>query len=247
MPDAAMLVVGNEILSGRTREANLQVLAKSLRARGIPLAECRMVPDREEDIVSAVNLLRSAHRYFFTSGGIGPTHDDITTASVAKALGVPVVRHPQAVSVLREYYARSGRQATESRMRMADAPQGAELVFCARSAAPGYRIGGMFVFAGVPFIFESMVAAVMPSIEKRAAICSRTILVRNGESEVAGILERVQGEFADLELGSYPKIQDGEYLVELVVSGSDNERIGMALGRLGGALEKNGFEWMRME
>lgn len=242
-PDAAFLIIGNEILSGRTQDANLRTLAKALRARGRRIAEVRVVRDELDAVAAAVNELRARHFLLFTSGGIGPTHDDITTACVAAAFGVPVVRDAEAERTLTDFYVSIGREANPGRLSMADIPQGAETVYCEMTAAPGYRIENVCVFAGVPYIFESMLDEVIGSIEPRPEIVSRTVTVEVGESEVAADLSGVQERHPDLEVGSYPQDDHGRHYAELVISGDDPEAIGKAVAELQEALDRRGVEW----
>ncbi|MBF2735629.1 MAG: competence/damage-inducible protein A [Betaproteobacteria bacterium AqS2] len=242
-PRAAFLIIGNEILSGRTRDRNLAVLAEALRGRGIRVAEARVVRDERDEVVAGLDALRARYELVFTSGGIGPTHDDITTACVAAAFGVPVVRHPEAERRMREHYEASGREATASRLTMADVPEGAELVFCAGTPAPGYRIGNVYVFAGVPRIFAGMVATALDSLPQGPRLRSRTITVHVGESEVAADLAAVQDRHPGLELGSYPQERDGSYFSELVCSGADEAAVAAAVADLTGTLDQRAIPW----
>lgn len=242
-PAAALLIIGNEILSGRTRDCNLQELAGALRGRGIQVREARVVRDEQEDVVAALNELRRTYGLVFTSGGIGPTHDDITTACVAKAFGVEVVRDPQAEAGLREHYASRRQEATAARLTMADVPAGAELVYCPTTPAPGFRMENVYVFAGVPRIFAGMVAAVRDKLAAGPAVLSRAITVDIGESEVAAELAAVQERHPRLELGSYPQEKDGRYYSELVCSGDDEAAIAAALAELTAALDRRAIKW----
>ena len=242
-PTAAFLVIGNEILSGRTAERNIQVLAKRLRGRGVSLSEARVVPDVRDRVVGAVNELRATHDVLFTSGGIGPTHDDITTECVAEAFGVDVVRHEGAAELMRASYEATGREATESRMRMADVPQGAEAVTCAITPAPGYRIGNVYVLAGVPFIFESMLDEVEGSLPSGPAFVARTVTVNVGESVIADDLGALQDSHPDIDIGSYPQEDDGRYYVELVFGGRDQAQIDAAVGEMTAKLDSRGLSW----
>ena len=240
---AAFLIIGNEILSGRTQDANLRTLAQALRKRGIPLAEARTVRDEPTAIVAAVNELRHRYGYLFTSGGIGPTHDDITTACIAQSFDRPVQRHPDAATNLRAHYTATGKETTEMRLRMADVPEGAELVVCAVTPAPGFTIDNVFVFAGVPDIFAAMTAAVLPRLTKGPEIHSRSITIHVGESEAAADLAAVQKRHPVLELGSYPKSRDGKYTSDLVVSGTDLVAVQIALQELTGMLDQHQIPW----
>ena len=245
--DAAFLIIGNEILSGRTQETNLAKLARTLRARGIKLVEAQVVRDECAAVVTAVNDLRARYRYLFTSGGIGPTHDDITTACIAAAFEVPVIRHAEAETQLREFYLATDRKPNVARLSMADVPEGAELVYCDLSPAPGFRVDNVYVFAGVPEIFVAMLEAVRKELEQGPAMNSRTIVVLSGESEVAAELEAVQDQFMDLELGSYPQTKDGRYFVELVISGTDSAQLDTALAQLTKSLDALQLSWHELD
>lgn len=242
-PRVAFLIIGNEILSGRTRDINLRELALQLRKRGIKLGEAQVVRDEKDAIVAALNRLRARYAAVFTSGGIGPTHDDITTACVAAAFGVEVVRHKQAEDDLRAHYLAQGSEASEARMRMANVPAGAELVYCAQTPAPGFHIGNVYVFAGVPSIFAAMVAAVIPELAGGAALMSRTIVVDCGESQIAPELAAVQDAHPELEIGSYPQAGDGRYWSELVLSGTDATTVADAVDKLIAKLDAKKVAW----
>ena len=201
---AALVVIGDEILSGRTHDKNIAQVASWLQVQGICLAEVRVVPDVEERIVEAVNALRARNDYLFTTGGIGPTHDDITVDAVAAALGVPVVIHPQARAMLEKYYTGRGSALTEWRLRMARVPEGAELIPNRMSGAPGIRIGNLFIMAGVPHITAGMLDALTGTPEGGAPLLSRTIGCWTAESEVADILRTGGAESEGGQVGSYP-------------------------------------------
>ena len=194
---AALLVIGDEILSGRTHDRNIAQVASWLKVQGIRLAEVRVVPDVEERIAEAVNALRTAHDYLFTTGGIGPTHDDITVDAVAEALGVPVVVHPEARAILEAYYATRG-GLTEARLRMARVPEGADLIENRMSGAPGIRIGNVHMMAGVPHIAAQMLDALTGTLEGGAPLLSETIGCWVPESEVADLLREVEHAHARL-------------------------------------------------
>ncbi len=216
---AAVLVIGNEILSGRTRDANVQILCAALAPQGIRVREARVVEDRTAAIVTALNALRAQYDYVFTTGGIGPTHDDITTDSVAAAFGVPVRDHPEAVRRLTAYY---GAQALNSaRLRMARIPEGALLIDNPASAAPGFRLGNVFVLPGVPRIMEAMLPAILPALAAGPALLSATITAWARESEIASELAAIQAAHPALEIGSYPFARDGRYGTALVVRGTE--------------------------
>jgi molybdenum cofactor synthesis domain-containing protein len=172
-PTAAVLLIGNEVLSGRTKDKNLGFIADYLTALGIDLMEARIVSDIEDDIVSAVNALRKRYTYVFTTGGIGPTHDDITADAIAKAFGVGISHHPEASDILLKYFAEIGREANEARMRMARIPHGATLILNAVSKAPGFKIENVHVMAGVPKVMNAMMDAIAPTLSKGAPVISQ--------------------------------------------------------------------------
>ena len=203
-PTAAVLLIGDEILSGRTKDKNLGFIADYLVNLGIDLKEARCVADDEDDIVAALNALRARYTYVFTTGGIGPTHDDITADAVAKAFQVPIGHHPHAVDVLTRYFKEIGREPNEARLRMARVPQGATLIENAVSKAPGFRIENVFVMAGVPKIMQAMMEAVAPTLDKGVPMQSRTVALQGGEGDVAKPLGEIQARYADVIIGSYP-------------------------------------------
>ena len=231
-PTAGMVVIGDEILSGRTRDANMHHLAGRLTAAGIDLAEVRVVPDLQARIVTALNALRESCDHVFTSGGIGPTHDDITADAVAAAFGVGVDVRADARAILAEHYAKTGRDLNAARLRMARIPDGAALIENPVSAAPGFSLGNVHVMAGVPSVFEAMVASVLPTLTGGAPLISRTLRVDEPEGEVAAVLNGVVGDHADLSFGSYPFIAGQVYGTRIVIRGTDEERIGAALAVL---------------
>ena len=225
MPDtprvsAAVLIIGNEILSGRTQDTNLAHLAKTLNGYGIQVREARVVPDVEAEIVDAINALRVRYDYLFTTGGIGPTHDDITVDAIAAALGVGVTHHPDAVAILERYYATRG-GATEARLRMARVPQGAGLIVNRMSGAPGIRIGNIFIMAGVPAITAGMLDALTGTLEGGAPLVSVTIGGWVQESEVADLLRRVEADHPGSAIGSYPFFREGRVGANFVCRSTD--------------------------
>ena len=220
MPDivtAAMLVIGDEILSGRTRDRNIGHLAEMMTAVGIDLKEVRIVPDEEEEIVAAVNALRARFTHVFTTGGIGPTHDDITADAVARAFGVPCEYDGRAYAMLEASYAARGMEFTEARKRMARMPRGADHIDNPVSTAPGFRIGNVHVMAGVPAIFQAMLDNVMPTLKTGTKLLSATVHCPFGEGVIGGPLAEIQKAHPDTIIGSYPKYQDGAFWTELVV------------------------------
>jgi molybdopterin-biosynthesis enzyme MoeA-like protein len=234
---AALVIIGDEILSGRTQDANLAYLGKWLNLQGIRLAEARVVPDQMGPIIDAVNACRAAHDYVFTTGGIGPTHDDISVDAVAAALGVPVVLHPKAEAILRQYY---GDRITEARLRMARVPEGAELIDNPVSGAPGIRIGSIFMMAGVPKITQGMLAGLNGKLEGGLPVLDRTVGAWVAESSVSDILIAVEREKPGIQIGSYPFWREGRVGANFVVKSPDKAALDDAAARLIGALEGAG-------
>lgn len=231
-PTAAMLVIGDEILSGRTRDANMYHLAQELSNRGIDLQEVRVVSDRQDRIVGALNDLRATFDHVFTSGGIGPTHDDITADAVAVAFGVGLEVRADARAILEAHYARTGLELNSARLRMARIPDGAALIDNPVSAAPGFTLGNVHVMAGVPSIFQAMVAALLPGLTGGAPLLSQTLQIARGEGEIAGPLRALAEEYPQLSFGSYPYIRDGAHGANIVIRGSDGAAIDAAMVKL---------------
>jgi molybdenum cofactor synthesis domain-containing protein len=204
---AAILVIGDEILSGRTKDKNIGYIAEYLTNIGVDLREVRVVPDVEEEIVAAVNALRSRYTHVFTTGGIGPTHDDITADSIAKAFGVPIDVDERAVRLLLERIPKA--DLNEARLRMARIPQGAELIENSVSKAPGFSLGNVHVMAGVPTIMQAMLDAVTPRLKTGKKMLSRTLPARAKEGDVAAPLREMQNRFPDVSMGSYPTFEEG--------------------------------------
>lgn len=226
VPTAAVLLIGDEILSGRTKDRNLGYIADYLTALGIDLKEARVVPDIESEIVTALNDLRAKHTYVFTTGGIGPTHDDITADAVAKAFGVSIDHDPRAVTLLQAHFAPN--MLNEARLRMARLPAGADLIENKVSKAPGFRIGNVFVMAGVPEIMQAMLDALSPQLERGAPMLSRTVTAHIGEGDLAKPLKAIQAKYPDVIIGSYPFHEQGRYGSNLVLRCRDLERVEMA-------------------
>ncbi len=229
---AGLLLIGNELLSGRTQDANLNYLAKQLTAMGIRLAEARVVGDDENEIVDAVNALRARYDYVFTTGGIGPTHDDITCECVAKAFDRRYVINEKARRILEDYYDGSGRDLNEARMRMAYTPEGAELVDNPISRAPGFRIENVIVMAGIPAVMRAMFETVASSLEGGAKVVSRTVSVLMGEGDIARPLGELQERYESLEIGSYPFVRNSRFGTTLVLRGTDESAVGAAAEEL---------------
>jgi len=223
---ACLLVIGNEILSGRTQDKNLATIAKRLNDWGIRLAEARVIADDEATIVETLNDVRRRFDYVFTTGGIGPTHDDITAASVAKAFGVPHVVHPEAKAVLENYYEPGKLNA--ARMRMAMTPEGATLVPNPVSSAPGFQVENVFVLAGIPQVMAAMLETLEGRLTGGTPRRSRALKVFLPEGVMADELGRLQARFADVEIGSYPFHEGGRYGARLLLTGADPARLAQA-------------------
>jgi len=237
---AALVVIGDEILSGRTQDKNIAQLATWLNAQGIRLAEVRVVPDQQPAIVEAVNTLRARNDYCFTTGGIGPTHDDITVDAIAAALGVPVVVHAEARAALADYYASKG-GLTEARLRMARVPEGAELIVNRMSGAPGIRWGNIFILAGVPDIAAGMLDALTGTLEGGLPVVSRTIGCWVAESEIADLLGETERANDGVSIGSYPFFREGRVGANFVVRATDAALVDHVVAILADGLEARGF------
>lgn len=231
-PTAAMLVIGDEILSGRTRDSNMHYLAGELTRHGIDLREARVVADDRDAIVAAVRGLSDAFDHLFTSGGIGPTHDDITAEAVAAAFGVPISVRDDARALLQAHYDRQGTELNEARLRMARIPDGAALIDNPISAAPGFTLRNVHVMAGVPQIFEAMVASVLPTLIGGHPLLSQSIRIDRGEGDIAGPLGALAVKHPELSFGSYPFSKDGIYGANVVVRGTDGAAIDAAITAL---------------
>ena len=216
---ASLIIIGNEILSGRTQDKNLAYLAIWLNEIGIQLAEVRVIRDEENEIIETVNLLRKKYDYVFTTGGIGPTHDDITSESVAKAFNVDLEVNQRALDILKEYYKDS--ELTEARMKMTKIPKGAELVENPVSKAPGFKIENVFVMAGIPKIMQGMLEGAKIHLSGGKPVRSESIDVFMPESFIAAELSNLQDKFKDVEIGSYPFVKEGKYGTSLVMRSSD--------------------------
>ena len=236
---AALIIIGDEILSGRTQDANLAYLAKWLNVQGIRLKQVRVVADEMPAIGEAINALRSAYDYVFTTGGIGPTHDDITVDAIAAALGVPVVIHPTAEAVLRGYYKD---KLTDARLRMARVPQGADLLENARTGAPGIRIGNIFIMAGVPAITQGMLASLDGKLEGGAPVLSRSVGAWTAESRVADLLGAVEKAHDGVQIGSYPFWREGRTGANFVVRATDPHGLATAVEALLAELRAAGLD-----
>ncbi|MBT8153845.1 competence/damage-inducible protein A [Epibacterium ulvae] len=236
-PTAAMLVIGDEILSGRTRDANMYYLAGELTNHGIDLKEVRVVSDDAQAIVTAVTALSGNYDHVFSSGGIGPTHDDITADCIARAFGVHLDVRDDARAILAAHYQETGKEMNAARLRMARIPEGAALIENPVSAAPGFTIRNVHVMAGVPSVFQAMVVGVLATIAGGAPLLSQTLRVDRGEGDIAEILSQVADDFADLSIGCYPFQQNGAFGANVVLRGTDGARIEAALNALVAGLQ----------
>lgn len=237
---AGLLIIGDEILSGRTHDKNIAQVASWLQVQGIRLTEVRVVADVQDRIVDAVNALRQSYDYTFTTGGIGPTHDDITVDAVARALGVPVVIHPQARAILEGYYRDKG-GLNEGRLRMARVPEGAELIPNHMSGAPGIRIGNVFLMAGVPHITAGMLDALTGTLEGGARLLSETVGSWVAESDVADFLHQVERDHETCQIGSYPFFREGKVGANFVIRSTEADALAHCLDALCEGLSQRGW------
>jgi molybdenum cofactor synthesis domain-containing protein len=237
-PTASVLIIGNEILSGRTPDANLAYIGKKLGGIGVRLCEARVVPDIEEDIVKTVNELRARYTYVITTGGIGPTHDDITAASIAKTFGVKLIEHPEARARLLAYYTETN--LNPARLRMAMTPEGAALIDNPISAAPGFRIENVYVLAGVPNIMQAMMDHIAAHLQHGPAIHTVAISGAVAESTIAEELRIIAEKYPETDIGSYPWFRQGQYGTSLVVRGTDKVGVQAAADAIFAMVEKRG-------
>jgi molybdenum cofactor synthesis domain-containing protein len=238
---AAVLVIGDEILSGRTKDQNIGAIAGHLTRIGIDLKEVRVVPDDQAAIAAAVNALRAAYSYVFTTGGIGPTHDDVTADAIGAALGVPVAIDPSAVALMKPAYERRGIELTPARLRMARMPEGAILIPNSVSAAPGFMIGNIIVMAGVPAIMRAMLEAATQHLRTGPRMNAVSVVVERAEGDIADLFAEHQKDFPDVAMGSYPAFVDGAYRTELVLRGTSPARLQSAAESLKAKLAARGL------
>jgi molybdenum cofactor synthesis domain-containing protein len=238
VPTAAVLLIGDEVLSGRTKDKNLGFIADYMTALGIDLKEARVVADEEDDIVAGVNALRKRYTYVFTTGGIGPTHDDITADAMAKAFGVGIDHHPEAVARLQTYFAKLGREANEARMRMARIPHGATLIDNPVSVAPGFRFENVFVMAGVPKVMNAMMDVIAPSLAAGIPMRSNTIRFLGGEGDIAKPLKEIQEAHQGVVIGSYPFETPEGFATNLVMRSRDADLLEQATTAVCGAAQQ---------
>ena len=225
---AALCIIGDEILSGRTKDKNIGYIAEYLTDIGIQLKEVRVVPDEEPEIVAAVNALRARYTYVFTTGGIGPTHDDITADSIARAFGVGIDLDERALAPMKAYFERRGVELTPARLRMARIPFGAELVENSVSIAPGFMLGNVIVMAGIPSIMQVMLDAAAKYLKTGKKMLSAALDLHRPEGEIAGMFEDLQKRYPDVPMGSYPFIRDGKPGTQLVLRSTDAARLAAA-------------------
>lgn len=225
---AAFLVIGDEILSGRTKDRNIGFVADYLTSLGIDLKEARVVPDEKPEIIAAVNALRARYDYVFTSGGIGPTHDDITAESIAEAFGVALNLDPRAIAIMESHYAPG--QFTDARKRMARIPDGADLIENKVSKAPGFRIGNVHVMAGVPAIMQAMMDAIAPTLKTGLKMLSETVPADMPESRIADRLAEIQKAYPQTLIGSYPQSDNGKFTTQIVIRSRDESILKAAAG-----------------
>jgi len=240
-PTACLLIIGDEILSGRTQDTNLKHFAEKLATLGIRLAEARVVPDIDADIVETLNACRARYAYVFTTGGIGPTHDDITTASVANAFGRKVIRHPEAERRLRAYF---GDRANEARLKMAEVPDGpdVELIDNHVSVAPGYRIENVYVMAGVPSVARAMLDAVLPTLKGGSPVYSQSVDGTVREGDIAAPLAEIQARYSTASIGSYPFLRQDKLGTSIVVRSTDKATITAAITEVAAAMRALGAD-----
>lgn len=236
-PTAAMLVIGDEILSGRTRDANMFHLAGELTKRGIDLTEVRIVSDDADAIVAAVTALSERYDNVFTSGGIGPTHDDITADCIARAFDAPIDVRADARAILEEHYKKAGTELNDARLRMARIPDGAALIENPVSSAPGFTLKNVHVMAGVPSVFQAMVASILPELTGGQPLLSQTLRIDRGEGEIAGTLTQLAETYDDLSIGCYPFQKNGAFGANVVIRGTDGTRVDAAIAELARAVD----------
>jgi molybdenum cofactor synthesis domain-containing protein len=227
-PTAALVVIGDEILSGRTKDVNIGAVADFCTDLAIDLMEVRVVPDIETEIVAAISAVRVRYTYVFTTGGIGPTHDDITADAVAKAFGVALPIHPEAAAAMEARWKERGVEVNEARLRMARIPEGASLITNSVSAAPGFRIGNVHVMAGVPVIMRAMLESIAPTLKGGRKVHSITVKSGVGEGNIGTPFGELQQQFPDVKMGSYPRMGDGAVMTELVLRSPDEARLAEA-------------------
>ena len=240
---AALIIIGNEILSGRIQDANLSYIATKLNDEaGIRLAEVRVVPDIEDEIVEAVNAMRTKHDYVFTTGGIGPTHDDITAESGAKAFGRKLIRHPEAYRRLVAQFEKRGMEINEARLRMTNTPEGATLVENGISVAPGFQVENVYVMAGVPQVAHAMIDWLAPRLEGGKPVRTKTLVCSLGEGNLAKELGEIQDRYPEIDIGSYPFYGEGNYGTSIVLRHTDTDLLDKAGEEVAALMRAHGGE-----
>jgi len=239
---ACVLLIGDEILSGRTRDSNLAYIAAHLNKIGVQVREARVIPDIEETIVATVNEVRARYDYVFTTGGIGPTHDDITADAVAKAFGVGIGYHPEAVKILDDHYKATGGEFTKARMRMARLPEGATMIENPLSKAPGFQIGNVFVMAGVPMVMQVMLDSLTDRLEGGATMQSRTVTGQIGEGTIAEKLGDLQARHPEVGIGSYPYYRGKTFGTSIVMRATDSKALDIVAGEVAALMREFGVE-----
>lgn len=227
-PTACVLIIGNEILSGRTQDINLNFIAVKLGEKGIPVREARVIPDIPETIIATVNECRAKYTYVFTTGGIGPTHDDITPECISAAFGLPHELNPEAVAILEDHYKNFPGGVNAARLRMATMPRGAKLIANSVNRVPGFNIGNVYVMAGIPRIMQAMMEGLLPTLQGGAPVVSRSVSCVLREGDIAAALEAIQKRFPEIDIGSYPFTEDDRLLTTLVCKGTDEETVAKA-------------------
>lgn len=218
---AAIIIIGNEILSGRTQDLNIQYIATKLSENGIVLEEVRVIPDVKSSIIETIRALHAKYTYIFTTGGIGPTHDDITSMALAECFGMKLVKNAEAYAGLKAYYASTGRELNAASEKMAYIPEGAKLIDNSATAAPGFIIKNIYVMAGVPYIMQAMMDFVLPTLQSGPTIESRTISLLIGESLIANEMSDIEKKYPNISVGSYPSTMDGKHLTSVVLRSDD--------------------------
>lgn len=232
MLTAAIIIIGNEILSGKTQDQNIQFIALELGNLGIKLKEVRVIPDIEEEIITIVNALRKKHTYIFTTGGIGPTHDDITAESISKAFNDKYILHPEAKNIIDNHLSSRGRESNQGHLRMAHMPKSATPLLNRETGAPGFKVENVFVMAGVPYIMRAMFEEAKKFLNRSNPIISKSIETFLNESNIASDFSRLQDKYPEIEMGSYPSLKDGRWSTSLVLRGNDSKMLEQALGEL---------------
>lgn len=230
---ACVLIIGNEILSGRTQDINLNFIANTLRTRGIAVKECRVIPDDESVIIDTVNECRQRYGLVFTTGGIGPTHDDITAACIAKAFGRPLVTNPEALALLENYYSSNNFGGmTDVRARMALMPEDSTLLLNPISSAPGFNVENVYVLPGVPRIMQGIFQLLLPSLPMGKPIMMKSVSAFMRESLIAKTLTEIQHAHPETDIGSYPAMKDGQPFLSLVAKGTDEQNIDQVIEKI---------------